>query len=80
MATKLMLADPEHRKGKTMDRTDVVVAIDHSCDGLEQAMAILNGLGATYSMVNRVQNLIDQLEVLRIDVMQCNLLIEEIVK
>lgn len=63
-----------------MDRTDVVVAIDHACDGLEQAMDILNGLGATYSMVNRVKNLIEQLEVLRIDVVQCNLLVEEILK
>lgn len=59
-----------------MNRTDAVVAIDHACDGLEQALAILEGLGATYSMVNRVAVMIQSLENLRVDVWQADLLME----
>lgn len=60
-----------------MDRTDAVIAIDHACDGLEQAMAVLNGLGASYSMQQRLTSLLAKLEDLRVDVMQCDLLTEE---
>lgn len=57
-----------------MSRTDTVIRIIDCCELLEAVASALNRMGATHSMVNRVENLVRQLDDLRVDVAQCNLL------
>ncbi len=59
-----------------MSRDETIVKIDDAAHLLEKVMAELNKMGATHSMVSRVENLVRQLDDLQFDVSQCNLLNE----
>lgn len=59
-----------------MNRNETIIRIDSIAARLELVAAALNEMGATFSMVNRVEILIRQLDDLRVDVAQCSLLNE----
>jgi DNA-binding NtrC family response regulator len=59
-----------------MNRTETIIRIDDATDLLERVAAALDRMGATHSMVIRVENLVRQLDDLRVDVAQCDLLNE----
>jgi DNA-binding NtrC family response regulator len=57
----------------TMNRNETIIKIDDAAYLLEKAAAALNIMGATHSMVSRVENLVRQLDDLRVDVAMCDL-------
>ena len=59
------------------NRYDAVVKIDEALDRLEQALQMIDQMGATYSLCNRLYNKISQLNDLRVDIMQADLLQED---
>lgn len=59
-----------------MTRTDAIVKIDEAASALEEALAILSSLGSTFSLDNRIENVINSLDILRVDVLQADLLCE----
>lgn len=59
-----------------MNRIETVIKIDQAAIKLEMVMEALSTMGATYSVINRIENLIRQLDDLRVDVAQCDLLNE----
>jgi hypothetical protein len=59
-----------------MNRIETVIKIDQAAIQLEVVMEALSTMGATYSVINRIENLIRQLDDLRVDVAQCYLLNE----
>jgi hypothetical protein len=59
-----------------MNRNETIITIDTVAIQLERVMEALNTMGATLTMVSRVENLVRQLDDLRIDVAQCSLLNE----
>ena len=60
-----------------MNRTDAIVKIDEALDRLEEVRDILEQLGGTYYMCERIRTKIEQLEDLRVDIMQADLLQED---
>jgi DNA-binding NtrC family response regulator len=59
-----------------MNRNETTIKIDDAAFYLEKVAAALSKMGATHSMVSRVENLVRQLDDLRVDVAQCDLLNE----
>ena len=59
-----------------MNRFDTIIILDSVAARLERIADALNEMGATHSMVNRVENLVRQLDDLRVDIAQCDLLNE----
>ena len=59
-----------------MTRTDAVIAIDDAAALLEKASEILASLGSSYSINERIATLVANLDDLRVDVVQCDLLNE----
>ena len=59
-----------------MNRNETIINLVDAAFYLEKVAAALNAMGATHSMVNRVENLVRQLDDLRVDVAQCDLLNE----
>jgi hypothetical protein len=59
-----------------MNRNETIIRIDSIAARLELVAVALNDMGATHSMVNRVENLVRQLDDLRVDVAQSDLLNE----
>ena len=59
-----------------MTRVETVSTVDYVAMKMEHVAEALNTMGATYSMISRVQNLIAKLDELRVDIMQCDLLNE----
>lgn len=59
-----------------MNRLQAIIEVDTSAIRLEQVAEALIRMGATVSMVSRVQNLVRQLDDLRVDIAQCDLLRE----
>jgi hypothetical protein len=59
-----------------MNRLQAIIEVDTSAIRLEQVAEALITMGATVSMVNRVQNMVRQLDDLRVDIAQCDLLKE----
>jgi hypothetical protein len=59
-----------------MNRDETIIKIDDAAHLLEKVAAALNRMGATHSMVNRIENLVRQLDDLQFDVSQCSLLNE----
>ena len=59
-----------------MNRLQTIIEVDTSAIRLEQVAEALITMGATVSMVSRVQNLVRQLDDLRVDIAQCDLLSE----
>jgi hypothetical protein len=59
-----------------MNRLQTIIEVDTSAIRLEQVAEALITMGATVSMVSRVQNLVRQLDDLRVDIAQCDLLKE----
>lgn len=59
-----------------MTRIDAIVKIDEAASALEEALAILSSLGSTFSLDNRIENVINSLDILRVDVQQADLLCE----
>lgn len=59
-----------------MDRTDAVIELDTALDHLDKVLEMLNRMGATYSMCDRLRTKINQLTDLRVDIMQADLLQE----
>ena len=60
-----------------MNRTDSIIAIDDAAESLEKASRILSDLGCSYSVSARIATLVEALDQLRVDVAQCDLLIED---
>ena len=56
-----------------MNRNETIITIDTAAIQLERVMEALSTMGATHSMVSRVENLVRQLDDLRVDVAQCDL-------
>ncbi len=59
-----------------MNRLETVMTVDTAAIQLEQVMEALSTMGATFSMVSRVENLVRMLDDLRVDIAQCDLLSE----
>lgn len=59
-----------------MNRLQAIIEVDTSAIRLEQVAEALITMGATRSMVSRVENLVRQLDDLRVDIAQCDLLRE----
>ncbi|CAB4140872.1 hypothetical protein UFOVP395_207 [uncultured Caudovirales phage] len=59
-----------------MNRLQAIITVDTAAIALEQVAEALITMGATVSMVSRVQNLVRQLDDLRVDIAQCDLLKE----
>ena len=59
-----------------MNRLETIITVDTAAIQLEQVAVALNKMGATFSMISRVQNLVRQLDDLRVDINQCDLLNE----
>jgi hypothetical protein len=57
----------------TMNRLETIITVDTAAIQLEQVMEALSTMGATYSMVSRVENLVRMLDDLRVDINQCDL-------
>ena len=60
-----------------MNRMDAIVELDRAIDQLEKVKDMLNQMGATYSMDHRLENKITELTILRVDIMQADLLQED---
>jgi len=60
----------------TMTRLEAIITVDSAAIQLEQVAAALDNMGADLSLVHRVQNLVRQLDDLRVDIGQCDLLSE----
>jgi hypothetical protein len=60
----------------TMNRLETTIAVDGAAILLEQVMEALSTMGATFSMISRVENLVRMLDDLRVDINQCDLLNE----
>jgi uncharacterized membrane protein YjjP (DUF1212 family) len=60
----------------TMTRLETIITVDTAAIQLEQVAAALDNMGADLSLVHRVQNLVRQLDDLRVDINQCDLLSE----
>ena len=60
----------------TMTRLEAIITVDSAAIQLEQVAAALDNMGADLSLVSRVQNLVRQLDDLRVDINQCDLLSE----
>lgn len=58
------------------NRTDAVIQLDFALDHLDKVLEMLNRMGATYSMCDRLRTKINQLTDLRVDIMQADLLQE----
>lgn len=56
-----------------MDRYDAVMQLDFALDHLDKVLEMLNRMGATYSMRDRLRTKINQLTDLRVDIMQADL-------
>jgi hypothetical protein len=56
-----------------MNRNETIITIDTAAIQLERVAEALSTMGATFSMVNRVEILIRQLDDLRVDINQCDL-------
>ena len=59
-----------------MNRLETIITVDTAAIQLEQVAVALINMGATFSMISRVQNLVRQLDDLRVDINQCDLLNE----
>jgi len=59
-----------------MTRLEAIITVDSAAIQLEQVAAALDNMGADLSLVHRVQNLVRQLDDLRVDIGQCDLLSE----
>jgi hypothetical protein len=59
-----------------MNRQETMVTVTRAAINLEVVMEALSTMGATFSMVSRVENLVRKLDELRIDIGQCDLLNE----
>ena len=59
-----------------MNRLETIITVDTAAIQLEQVAEALATMGATFSMVSRVQNLVRMLDDLRVDINQCDLLNE----
>jgi hypothetical protein len=59
-----------------MNRQETMVTVTRAAINLEVVMEALSTMGATFSMVSRVESLIRKLDELRIDIGQCDLLNE----
>ena len=57
----------------TMTRLETIITVDLAAFHLEQVAAALDNMGADLSLVHRVQNLVRQLDDLRVDINQCDL-------
>ena len=60
-----------------MNRTDAIVKLDEALVRLDNVLEMLIQLGATYSLCNRLRTKINQLDDLRVDIMQADLLQED---
>jgi len=56
-----------------MNRLETIITVDTAAIHLEQVMEALATMGATFSMVSRVENLVRMLDDLRVDIGQCDL-------
>ena len=56
-----------------MNRLETIITVDTAAIRLEQVMEALGTMGATHSMVSRVENLVRMLDDLRVDIGQCDL-------
>jgi hypothetical protein len=56
-----------------MNRLETIITVDTAAIRLEQVMGALGTMGATHSMVSRVENLVRMLDDLRVDIGQCDL-------
>ena len=56
-----------------MDRIDVIIDIDSACEQLEKVSDMLNSLGATFSILQRVDLIVQKLEDLRTDLYSADL-------
>jgi hypothetical protein len=56
-----------------MNRLETIITVDTAAIRLEQVMEALSTMGATHSMVSRVENLVRMLDDLRVDIGQCDL-------
>ena len=59
-----------------MNRLETIITVDTAAVQLERVAEALSTMGATFSMVHRVDNLVRMLDDLRVDVAQCSLLNE----
>ena len=59
-----------------MNRTDAIIAIDDAAASLEKTRDVLSQMGCTYSMSARIAALVAALDELRVDVAQCDLMVE----
>ena len=59
-----------------MNRLETIITVDTAAIRLEQVAEALATMGATHSMVSRVENLVRMLDDLRVDIGQCDLLNE----
>jgi hypothetical protein len=59
-----------------MNRLETIITVDTAAIQLEQVAEALATMGATLSMVSRVENLVRMLDDLRVDIDRCDLLNE----
>jgi hypothetical protein len=59
-----------------MNRLETIITVDTAAIRLEGVVQALIDMGATHSMISRVENLVRQLDDLRVDINQCDLLNE----
>lgn len=56
-----------------MNRLETIITVDTAAIQLERVAEALSTMGATFSMVGRVDNLVRMLDDLRVDIGQCDL-------
>lgn len=56
-----------------MNRLETIITVDTAAIRLEGVVQALIDMGATHSMISRVENLVRQLDDLRVDINQCDL-------
>jgi hypothetical protein len=56
-----------------MNRNETIITVDAAAIQLEQVAEALYKMGATFSMISRINRLVDQLDDLRVDINQCDL-------
>lgn len=59
-----------------MNRIDAIVLMDEAAASLEQAASMLCNMGCTTALQNRMKKLVNQLDQLRVDAVQADLLQE----
>ena len=59
-----------------MNRLETIITVDTAVVQLERVAEALSTMGATFSMVHRVDKLVRMLDDLRVDIGQCDLLNE----